>query len=285
MNVYSAATFSGTALYSTSSSTTTGLSDISLDASTKYYVNIWANGSAATYNLTVSRTGDAPNDGTLASPVALSLDTPFSGKVGGSGGSYIKSYYAFTVTNAGAYSISMTGGNSGYDLNLYKYSSFTTSVGSATAATGIVNTYLSAQTYYLLVENWYDTTTDGVYSLTVNRIADYPNEGSVAVPVGLDVGTAHSGRVGGSSSSYYYSYYQFTATAGAVCNVTLSGLNSNVYIDIYSNANFTGSTLNSVRYTQTGTSTTTLTQGTTYYVRIYNYYFDLGQAYTIKVSQ
>jgi hypothetical protein len=147
---------------------------MALDASTTYYLKIYAYGNV-TYSLTVSEGG---SEGSENNPVELTLSTAHSGSVEGTS-SQGKSYYKFTTSAADNYTLTMTNSDS-MDCSLYSDSAFSTNVSwlynECTAGTNLSNTFtgssssagLSASTiYYLRIEGESSTAKTSTYNITV----------------------------------------------------------------------------------------------------------------------
>ena len=147
---------------------------MAFDASTTYYLKIYAYGNV-TYSLTLSQGG---SEGSTNNPVELTLSTAHSGKVEGTS-SYGKSYYEFTTSAADNYTLTMTNSDS-MDCSLYSDSAFSTNVSwlynDCTAGTNLSNTFtgssssagLSASTtYYLRIEGESSTAKTSTYNITV----------------------------------------------------------------------------------------------------------------------
>ena len=147
---------------------------MAFDASTTYYLKIYAYGNV-TYSLTLSQGG---SEGSTNNPVELTLSTAHSGKVEGTS-FYGKSYYKFTTSAADNYTLTMTNSDS-MDCDLYSDSGFTTQVhwyySDCTAGTNILDNFtgtnstegLSANTaYYLRVEGESSTAKTTTYNITV----------------------------------------------------------------------------------------------------------------------
>lgn len=118
----------------------------------------------ATFNLLISKTGVFPSNGIKSAPQVLTVGTAFAGKIGsnpstiGGCASPNVSYYMFTVTTAGPYTVQMSGTTNYKTFDLYSNPAFSTSVANALSTTGIPSTTLAAGTYYLKVAaNSYST--------------------------------------------------------------------------------------------------------------------------------
>ena len=148
---------------------------MAFDASTTYYLKIYAYGNV-TYSLTLSQGG---SEGSINNPVELTLGTAHPGSVEGTS-SYGKSYYKFTTSAAtDNYTVTMNNSDT-LDCDLYSDSGFTTQVhwyySDCTAGTNISDNFtgtnstegLSANTaYYLKVEGESSTAKTSTYNITV----------------------------------------------------------------------------------------------------------------------
>ena len=149
-----------------------------LDNGSTYYLKIYGWGKG-TYSLTVSQGG---SEGSVNSPVALTLGAAHSGKVEGTS-SYGKSYYKFTSSSHGDandYILTMTNSDS-MDCDLYSDSGFTTLVSatnnSCTAGRNLSGDFKGSSggglteetTYYLRIEGQSSTAKASTYDITVEK--------------------------------------------------------------------------------------------------------------------
>ena len=113
-----------------------------------------------------------PNEGSIDSPVTLSLDTPHSGRVGATDTAYEDSFYTFTTSDAGDYTIAVTGvvpADSDIDFALYSSADFTGSVASdyGIASDGIADIALDGSTAYFLEVMDIVETENITYTITI----------------------------------------------------------------------------------------------------------------------
>ena len=231
-------------------------------------------------------------DGSASSPVDLTDGTAKEGSVAKSG----YSYYKFTPgsTAPGSYklaidSLSITdSGSSSSSVTTYLYSdsgySSELDNESCQASCTLNFNYQALDNgsiYYLKIYGY----GKGTYSLTVSQGG---SEGSVNNPVALTLGTAHSGKVEG-TSTYGKSYYKFTTASSndpELHTLTMTNTDS-MDCDLYSDSGF--STLASSTHsvcTASDNLTATfaidgsnpLPESTTYYLRIE------GESTTAKAS-
>ena len=212
------------------------------------------------------------SEGSAASPLELTIDSAYSGTVADMG----NSYYKFTSSSAGNYSIkveslSITAGNS-LQSYLYSDSGFSSGIeyqsceADCTWDLGYRN--LDSSTVFYLKVFAYDPAT---YKLTISK---GKSEGSKDNPVELTVGTGYSGNIEGESYANGNSYYKFTtSTAGdyTLTMVNASSLNATLYSDsafsAYSEYCTAG---NNLSCTFNGTySVPSLAANTVYYLKIY----------------
>ena len=178
-------------------------------------------------------------DGSASSPVDLTDGTAKEGSVAKSG----YSYYKFTpASGSGSYklaiaSLSITDSasdNSSVATYLYSDSDYSSELDneSCLASCTLNFNYQSldnGSTYYLKIYGY----GEGTYSLTVSQGG---SEGSVNNPVALTLGSAHSGKVEG-TSSYGKSYYKFTTTDTEDYELAMTNSDS-LDCDLYSNTGF-----------------------------------------------
>ena len=183
---------------------------------------------------TENNTNYGTNEGSASSPTELTVGTAKSGSVGRSG----YSYYKFTTTSgAGSYKLAMSSlsiidsysSSSSVYTYIYSNSGYTSSSiwDTESCLTDCIMYFdyknLDNNTSYYLRMRGYGAVT---YSLTVSKAG---SEGSIADPVELTLGTAHSGTIdnvkdGDDGWDDGYSYYKFTTSAAD--NYTLTMTNS-----------------------------------------------------------
>ncbi len=211
------------------------------------------------------------NEGSSSNPFPIVVGTTHTGKIGATD----TSYYGFTVLTSGTYNVACANVSpSGTDLDfaVYVAGSSTSSLAADSSAgnSGISSAYLPIGSYRLEISNGTGSQA-AIYDLTVTLLeAGPPNEGSVASPVALSVGSVHAGKVGSYSGGTDNSYYCFSvATAGnytITCSNTVpSGSDMDFYL--YSNSGFT--TLITSSYSNFGIPSRSYTVGT-YYLRVEN---------------
>ena len=230
------------------------------------------------------KTNYGTNEGTASSPVELTVGTAKNGTVSRSG----YSYYKFTTSSgAGNYKLAMSSmsitdsysSSSSVYTYIYSNSGYTTSSrwDTESCLTDCIMYFdyknLDNNTSYYLRMGGYGAVS---YSLTVSKGG---SEGSIADPVGLTLGIAHTGTIDNVAYSwdYGYSYYKFRTSA--VDNYTLSMNNSdNLDCILYSNSAFstqvnsyynncTAGTNLSEKFTGSSSSAG-LSANTDYYLRI-----------------
>jgi len=234
------------------------------------------------------------SDGSASAPVELTVGTAKEGSFA----KYGHSFYKFTPasTGAGSYKLAIASlsvsdsysSSSSVTTYLYSDSGYSTSTlldsESCLASCTLNFDYAgldNGSTYYLKIYGY----GKGTFSLTVSQGG---SEGSVNSPVALTLGTAHSGKVEG-TSYYGKSYYKFTtASGGDARSHTLTMTNSDsMDCDLYSDSGFTTLVSSSRNNCTAGTTLSKsftnssgggLTRGATYYLRIE------GQSSTAKAS-
>lgn len=240
--------------------TANGLSDLELTAGTYYLTltNSKIDLNTSTFILNVSKTGNLPFEGTIASPIPLVLDTDHAGTVSMTNGSY----YSVTLAQDGIYSLPISSLSSGdVTMNLYSDAIYSTSIKqSYRTATGLTDLTLRAGTYFLKIT----TVPAGsrTFIIKPTRTGDFPSEGTQAAPVQLTTGVSHAAKV----APNFDSYYSVTVTDGlyTVPVSALSGGYLNLYL--YSDSGFLNQ-ITSYTYSTTGLGTIGLTAGT-YYLKI-----------------
>jgi hypothetical protein len=140
-------------------------------------------------------------EGTVAQPVAVTLNTPRSSTVG----AFDDSYYQFSTTTAGTYVLTLSNPTTDVSWDLYSNSDFTGDVEScddywSTSTEKCSATLQANKMYYLRVSEFSMSFSNGTFTLLIQQIT---NEGSTTAPIELTVGTPHSGSVGLSGISYY----------------------------------------------------------------------------------
>ena len=256
-----------------------------------YFVFVLFIGACSVTSETEDETNYGTNEGTASSPVELTVGTAKSGSVGRSG----YSYYKFTTSSgAGNYKLAISSlsiidsysSSSSVYTYIYSNSGYTTSSiwDSESCLADCIMYFdyknLDNNTSYYLRIGGYGAVT---YSLTVSKGG---SEGSKADPVGLTLGTAHSGTIdnvkdGDDGWDDGYSYYKFTTSAAD--NYTLTMTNSDsLDCQLYSNSGFSSTVTYSyyndctagtnLSETFTGAassgSNSGLSDNTTYYLRI-----------------
>jgi len=230
-----------------------------------------------TASTTTTVPDNVTSDGSASSPVELTDGTAKEGSIA----KYGSSYYKFTpASGSGSYklaiaSLSITDSasdNSSVTTYLYSDSGYSSELDNESClASCTLNFNYQAldngSTYYLKIYGY----GEGTYSLTVSQGG---SEGSVNNPVALTLGTAHSGKVEG-TSSYGKSYYKFTTSGSDDYNLTMTNTDS-LDCDLYSNSGFS-TVVNSSANCTAGTnlsesfkidSNNGLAGSTTYYLRI-----------------
>ncbi len=232
-----------------------------------YYVEVTQNvNNGILYNLTVA---EGVSDGSIASPVALSLSVPRNGSIDG----YGSSYYSFKTTAAGAYilNIGTVAPIANKLVSIYSSPDFSTGFvtnfyvtsGQATTISGLD----AAKQYYVRIDNQFSSVV--TYSMTVSSGT---TEGSVDNPVLLTVGLTRPANVDLDGIAYYY----FKTNTSGTYTVNLSS-SQNVKWDLYSDSGYTKAIYTLGAYTSSCSTssasggnciTTNLDAGVNYYLKV-----------------
>jgi hypothetical protein len=269
---------------------------------TLYFAVVNMGTTTGSASLAISTTAPTLGEGTIASPVSLTMDTTRTFKVGpASSGS--TSYYSFTTGAAGTY-VFDTYGNSGYlSATIYSDPTFTTVVGTQIMGQNgefgypyIVlggNLYASTS-YYLAVTNLASSPVSfpaGVFDPTA-LASDMPyvqginiSSGFSSNPLSLTLDEPISASV---DSLLRISNYTFTTGTGSNYSLSATNLspavnNSNLDFDIYTDSAFT----QWIDWVGTWDGNTMalppLSPNTTYYVRATNQFSTVPVSYTLEV--
>ena len=181
-----------------------------------------------------------PNEGSVASPVTLTVNQAHTFQMGPSS-SNPTSYYSFTTNGAGKYAID-GGGSGSYNATLYSDPGFSTSVSAQTSVQhGCEFADMGATTtYFLKLENTSSnilTFSGQIMDPTAIASDSTDSQGSVGSPVPLTVGVAIPAKVGGHFNNRT-SYYSFTTGAGIDYVLSASGSGNSVKLDVYGAADF-----------------------------------------------
>jgi hypothetical protein len=178
------------------------------------------------------------------------------------------SYYSFAVAEEASYSISVGSIGSALrytvspDYCSYDYWRFTS---------GTIDLVLPPGTYFLTADNNYYGDAGlplNPFTLLVRRSGDFPAQGSIASPVPLSAGAAHSASVGGSVfTRANASYYRFTIPSDGNYSIVATGLASSLDFAIYSDSAYTAQV--AVASGSSGLPATSLAAGT-YYLKVAN---------------
>lgn len=185
-----------------------------LTGSAEYLMKVETQGPESTYvNITVTEGGTdtttTVDEGSVASPVALTLEQSHNGSISPSG----TSYYQFTTGDVAAhYLIKVEHRSTGLDLNLYSDNGFTNRVDnhveyfSFNATSWYTIALDPNSTFYLeVIDNVYGAMGDE-YKITIypDLVRDADSEGTKVTPIELTVDVPYTtGTVGSSSTSYY----------------------------------------------------------------------------------
>lgn len=237
---------------------------------TTYYLGVATGATAYSPSILVST--PVTNEGSVASPVALVLDSNRSFKLGTPSHGFSSSYYQFTTSTAGVYYlvIDSAAGPVLYQPALYSDSTYSTmilSFGSYISDDCSLGTLAADTTYYLKLTNGSsaaNTLTARVVSPETTSVDSY-SEGTVEAPVSVLAGTPKAFTLG-SMPWDKTSFYSFTTGNTPTTSFAVSGLSSGlsgVSIVIYSNSTF-GSFVTSQSLSSSSWAAS-LSPNTTYY--------------------
>ncbi len=171
-------------------------------------------------------------DGSSSNPAALTVGTPSSGSIGVGG----VSYYSFTPSSSGFYTITVTGATTSLSWVLFSDAGFKNAVKSCSSYSSPTLAAFADLTggtaYYLMVNN-YSTGSGSFYTVTVT--AGGGNEGNIGSPVLLTVGTPHNATI----SSDGKGYYSFVADRDGSFIIGLTDTHQDLRWSLYSNASYT----------------------------------------------
>ena len=250
-----------------------------------------------TFNGSCSQTGDPCSNVT-----PMSCGTTYSGTLGTSGqwASYTScSYsedgeervYSFTPSSSGSYTF--TGTATSGDPDFYIMSSCgnsgTNLTGGCWDSGSKTVTLTAGTTYYLIVDNWSNSSTAG-YTLSV----DCPQNDPCSNVTTMTCGTTYSGTLGtsGQWSSYTscsYSdggeerVYSFTPTSSGSFTFSATATSGDPDFYLMSSCGSSGTNVVGSCWDD-GSETVTLTAGTTYYLIVDNWSTSSTAGYTISVS-
>jgi hypothetical protein len=272
-------------------STVSGYLDYSATFSGTLYLCAVAYYGAGNAGLSVFSTAPVLNEGSVAGPVSLTLNSVHTFKTGPSS-SQSSSYYSFTTTSAGNYALDTAYFNS-FATTLYSNSGFTTVVSSNTATTNgsKFTGLLASAPYYLKLTNLSSSSlllSSGQLVDPATISANTDGEGSSTSPVSLTVGTGQSGKVG-THSYNAISYYSFTTGSGSDYRLSLSSVvpspSSSVSVTLYSNASYTTS-VGSFSFTGSNGSNLdlVLASSTVYYLSVTNNATNGALTYSLQVG-
>jgi hypothetical protein len=117
------------------------------------------------------------NEGSVNSPVTITVDTPSTRSIGGGG----TNYYQFTATSGNVYQISLTNTQSDLSWVLYENSAFTFwlmecdinfNPGAADESCQTASALSANTTYYLTVDEWDNRA--GSFTLLIESVASAP---------------------------------------------------------------------------------------------------------------
>ena len=217
------------------------------------------------------------------SPVSLTLGTSITAGIGKS--KY--SYYQFTSSDAGSYKVKLGNESNTMSIEPKSGDDYTSETPSSCVKTNL--------TYYFNEVGANSTKTFRINGNEASQLeftllgSKSYTEGSTSSPISLTVGDTHSGGgfdpisqcgTGSTSSSNYYS---FTPSTSGNHTITLSSTSLTANISLYNNSSF--STLHTSCSSSSSCAVSSLTSGTTYYLKITNSQTLENGSYDIAVTK
>jgi hypothetical protein len=216
--------------------------------------------------------------GSKTDPAALTVGATSSDSIGLGG----ESYYSFIAPATGEYTIVVSNATTTLSWVLYSNSGFTSMV-EACGGSSSLPCYVhltGGATYYLTVNN-FSISSGTFYTITVS--AGGGNEGSIASPVQLVVGTPYNATINSSGDGYYY----FMANRDGSFVISLTNTHTDLSWSLSTNASYTSYVVFQCNTTSSAgdeaCSTTNLAAGLPYYLKVHNR-DSSDDAFTITVS-
>lgn len=250
----------------------------------KLYIAVVGYQNASTENgvLTVSPSAPALNEGSVAAPIALSLNTNHDFIIGPDSNNRT-SYYAIKTSAAGDYALDFPADISGsLRLSLFDNSSFSDNSATrylAISGGALLYNLAASTSYYIRLENYlgcYIKKTGIIIDPTTLSSKEKKNEGSPSSPVQLELGQSRASTVGyhGYDNASFYKF-----TTGSVVDYQLKysdiDLAEGTYsLDtlLYSDSSYRNQVGEMQSYNNsTGTLPLLLSPSQTYYIRLSNY--------------
>lgn len=142
-----------------------------LAANTTYYLKVQETGEdkASAFELEIKKV-EEKNEGTASSPLSVSLNESYETNVGANDSDFDESFYTFTTSESGIYTISRLNATSSAKLNikLYKGENFTDYIGYSEDTTSTYVQLDAETTYFLNVINE-DNAFDVTYDLLIKK--------------------------------------------------------------------------------------------------------------------
>ena len=247
--------------YSSSDSGTTNELSVAMTAGSTYYFKVAYYSSSTGYEIVIEE-----NDGeTKTKAIAVVEDTSYSGNVSSTND---ETWYSFTPTTNGYYTISATSVNTTY-LYYYGTSSSYSDYKSGTSMSFNRIYLYSGSTYYFKIEYSYYSSE---YTIEVEKTAGATADSAIVITEG----SSYSGDVSSSNRSVWYS---FTPTESGSYIVSTSST-SRVYLYLYEDP---ASTYKQYASNASNTLSMIMTAGTTYYFKVE--YYSLSTGYTLQVEE
>ena len=254
IKIYSSLTSS----FAMTSSTSSGHFNFNyeLTAGTTYYIEVYNdNGSGYSFEFTVSEAVGWDRESAIEASLGTSYTVSCSQPV----------YYKFTPSATGTYNFQSTGSSYYGDPDIKIYNSLTSSVAmTSSTSSGHFNfnyTLNAGTTYYIEVYN--DNGSGYSFTFTVSEAVGWDRESAIEASLGTSytVSASYSQPV----------YYKFTPSTTGIYTFKSSGSSyGDPDIEIY-NSLTSSTTIASSTNSGHFTVTQTLTAGTIYYIKVYNY--------------
>jgi hypothetical protein len=233
--------------------------------------------SAASCTFAISTTEPSLNEGSLSSPITITLDADRNFRIGPSNSSSNQSYYRFTATESGDYALNTPNNNGYYSPRLSISSTFSDSYLNQSiygGAKGCIFYGLSAgTTYYLSIFNNTGAIMNEsgrMMSPSALASAAKGGEGSLSSPAQLSLGTQHSASIGINGYDYV-NYYKFTTGSGIDYSIDFGAMNSvSLFVDLMSDESYTTYVQSDNFWNGRPASAFVLSPSKTYYLRIRN---------------
>ena len=261
-------------------------------ANTSYNLLVITQGPQSTFvtiNITEGGNPAAPfsSEGTIATPVALTVDQPHDGSVAPDG----TSYYKFTTGNETArYKVVVERTSTNLEATLFTDDVFLNSVDSY--YNWVINffdinwytiTLDPNSTFYLSLREYSGHGDEVKITVYLDALRDADSEGTTITPIPLAFGSTHSGTVGAFTSSLY----QLTVNEPKPFNISVSNATTDLSWALVSNWGDTSTVAYCNNIYGTGDETCNagpVDSGTTLYLSVSNYNETLATTYDLSIT-